>query len=164
MAPIKNEKDAVNLVDETFPSLNHAFAIKDRYRDLIASLIYHSKINYNPAITDSINRKIIESKLQAFDEINYTKADVSNFINAYNLEGCGDYAVGLVAENYNKSSRWATFFLIVINTKTRTLTFCKRYKVHIGEYGFENAYNAAIWMTLKRAREDANEGKLLISL
>jgi hypothetical protein len=144
-------KSTWEIRDIYFPRWN-AIILEEANKYDIRGMLRKYNITYDIDGVAAINAQTSLEELEAFNPVQYTRADIQSFIDHYNLDGKEGIGIVLVAESLNKNALEAWYHFVAIDMRTRQILLHERLRGEPHGFGFRNYWANSIYRVIRNIR------------
>jgi hypothetical protein len=141
-------EDPAVIVNEYLKSINTLLITeKDKYD--FKKYFKIPEVTYSIDMANEFNAKIDPSKLVITDSYKFEIDKVKEVIKKYDLKDKTGTALIFVAENLNKTTKSASYYVCFFDLKTKEIIECKKKSGSVTGIGFRNYWASSIYAILK---------------
>jgi len=140
--------DPAVIVNQFLKSIN-TLVVTERAKFDIKKFFNIPEVTYEIDMANEFNAKIDPSKLVITDDYKFEMDKVKEVIKKYNLKDKTGTGLIFVAENLNKTSLSASYYVCFFDLKTKEIIECKKKSGHVTGVGFRNFWASSIYVIMK---------------
>jgi hypothetical protein len=107
------------------------------------------EVTYDIDQVNEFNSKIDPSKLIITNENKFEMDKVNEVIKKYDAKGNAGTGLIFIAENLNKTTKSASYYVCFFDLKTKEIIECKRKSGPVNGVGFRNYWASSIYIIMK---------------
>ncbi len=137
--------------EKYFPSWNN-LVVKESEKYDIRGMFRKENVTYDLDFVTKLNSETSVENLEDTKTPNYTKENINQFINKYNVKGDG-IALVFIAESLNKNTTSGIYHFVAFNMKTKEVLLTESLTGIAGGIGLRNYWGRSIFEVIDQIKE-----------